>query len=157
MKSFSSLFSRVQTIVFAVLILVDQASKTYAFRAGWEMFLNLGISFGLLDSMPRWLFVALITVVFLLGLHLWRVHLPKAGWSATFFWSGAVSNMFDRLLFGGVRDWLPLPVFNNYNNLADWWIAVGVVLVVLHVVRTDLVRATRQASHQQKKRNQTKK
>jgi lipoprotein signal peptidase len=41
------------------------------------------------------------------------------------FLAGATSNLIDRFVFGGVRDWLSWPVFNFSNNLADIWITLG--------------------------------
>ncbi len=40
-----------------------------------------------------------------------------------------MSNIVDRLVLGGVRDFLPLPFVDMKNNLADWFI-VGSLLYI---------------------------
>lgn len=38
-----------------------------------------------------------------------------------------MSNLLDRLVYGGVRDWLTVPVLGLKNNLADWAIVGAIV------------------------------
>jgi len=44
---------------------------------------------------------------------------------------GALSNVFDRLMFGGVWDWLPMPFGLGLNNLADWSIVLGCLSILI--------------------------
>jgi lipoprotein signal peptidase len=47
---------------------------------------------------------------------------------------GIWANVFDRVLLGGVRDWLPIPFtelllgVSLYNNLADWFLFIGCLI-----------------------------
>lgn len=45
----------------------------------------------------------------------------------------SVSNIVDRIVFGGVRDIWYVPVLGIYNNLADW-IIVGVICFCLYYI-----------------------
>lgn len=49
------------------------------------------------------------------------------------FIGGAVSNIIDRIYFGGVRDWFPIPFVGLRNNLADWAIFLAVFLSVVQL------------------------
>jgi lipoprotein signal peptidase len=47
--------------------------------------------------------------------------------------------MLDRLINGGVRDWLVVPVLGLRNNLADWAIIIAIAwygIIELHHERT---------------------
>ena len=106
---------------------------------------NSGIAFGLLsESASKWVSIALITsavaIVILLG---WLLMVGRAGASMSqagfaLIAGGAAGNLIDRLLHGGVTDFLELragsfvwPAF----NLADSAITVGAILVALELLR----------------------
>lgn len=123
-------------------ILLDQVTKTWAssmggagsFGAAGQMILeqgnlNKGISFGLFSSFPSWL-VIMVSIGILALLHnaflsLWK----KYPYVAMLFFAGGLSNAIDRVVLGGVRDWLPIPFIGLYNNVADWYIAIAVILI----------------------------
>jgi signal peptidase II len=106
---------------------------------------NFGIAFGLFsESAPRWISLLLIgssaAVIILL------VWLLIAGWAGdawcqaglALIAGGAAGNLLDRLLHGGVTDFLELharsfvwPAF----NLADAAITLGAFLVILDLLR----------------------
>jgi len=46
-----------------------------------------------------------------------------------------VSNFFDRLLMGGVRDWLP--IWSLKNNLADWSIFGSLLLIIILTIKNE--------------------
>lgn len=48
-------------------------------------------------------------------------------------WIGAVANIFDRVYFGYVRDFIRF--WNGYVNLGDIWIMIGVCLVCWYSLR----------------------
>ncbi|MCI0340094.1 MAG: signal peptidase II [Planctomycetales bacterium] len=62
---------------------------------------------------------------------------PRAGMHAAFglVFGGALGNLWDRLWFGGVRDFLDVHWERDFTwptfNLADAWIVVGIALVLL--------------------------
>jgi signal peptidase II len=105
---------------------------------------NFGIAFGLLsESASRWISMLLIgssaTVIVLL---VWLLIAGRAGdtWcqaGLALIAGGAVGNLLDRLLHGGVTDFLELhagsfvwPAF----NLADTAITMGAFLVILDLL-----------------------
>lgn len=62
----------------------------------------------------------------------WAYHVLKSGRSALYVvlvFSGALGNLFDRIMFGGVRDWIPLFSFSMIN-IADVAIAIGIAGLV---------------------------
>jgi lipoprotein signal peptidase len=117
--------------VFLLLVVVDQLSKWWVGEVGRFMQLNQGVSFGLLAHDSGWLSGTVLLVVMIVLYQsfadFWHKH---STWSAVFF-AGAFSNILDRFFVGGVRDWLAIPLTSLYNNLADWYIAVALIVVVL--------------------------
>lgn len=65
----------------------------------------------------------------------WMSHPFIAG----LFFGGAVSNMLDRVIRGGVVDWLMIPFSRLRNNLADWAItlATASILIILFIKKTN--------------------
>jgi lipoprotein signal peptidase len=117
----------------AVAILIDQGSKSLASAT----VINSGISFGLGQSLginSNTLLTFFLPVVIIIIFCLFRTFWLKYPFVAGFFTGAAASNWIDRVVYGGVRDWLPVPFFHLQNNLADWIITVtlgGVLL--LHI------------------------
>jgi lipoprotein signal peptidase len=114
---------------FVFVIFLDQLTK---FVAGWQgrgVILNSGISLGLGSQVPPMLTTAVLALVWIFlawgGRQLWRNH-PVAG---ALILGGGFSNLIDRLLLGGVRDWLLLPLTGLTNNLADWALFVGLAIL----------------------------
>lgn len=110
-------------------IVIDQVTKFLA--AAWgTVGLNGGISFGLLAPLPSWFLTISLMVLF--GLVWWQTRDEWAAhpWAAGLFAGGAISNLIDRLLLGGVRDWLPIPWLAMHNNVADYAIVIGLGLLV---------------------------
>lgn len=128
---------RIQIILFFLLIVLDQASKFYFFKQG-NVQLNVGISFGLGESasQPFLLFFLTAFLFLLLILLIWQ----KAWhWWWILFFAGAASNLIDRLIFGGVRDILPIPGTNLNNNLADYLIISAALMPLVIKLRTKLL------------------
>lgn len=117
-------------LIMVGIILLDQFTKLLASVWGWAS-LNVGISFGWLSPLPPWL---LTLCLFALLVGVWGI--TKGEWAghpvaAGMFVGGAVSNLIDRILLGGVRDWLPIPMTTIHNNLADYAILVGLILLIV--------------------------
>jgi len=120
-------------ISFLVLV-SDQLSKLIAARAGMTI-LNTGVSFGFLSTFSAgWLTLALVFLVIATwwSYRLWWVKVPIA---AGLFLGGAFSNLFDRLIWGGVRDWIPIPGTTIINNSADYAIGIGLVWLAWSYIR----------------------
>lgn len=112
------------------IILLDQASKLLANKLGIVL-INRGISFGVLLNCYV---VALLTVLsFCLLIIFWYI---KKIWSIglILITSGGIGNLIDRLIYGGVEDFIKLP-FIPLFNLADIAICTGAVLAVVDFVK----------------------
>lgn len=124
--------------MFCGLVLLDQVSKAWASRQNTVVF-NPGISFGIFAELPSFILTGVILGLAVAAGWWWYKNWSDFHLATTLFWSGAVSNLFDRVIWGAVRDWLPLPLplqLASKNNLADWFITFGVVLLVYQLVRT---------------------
>jgi lipoprotein signal peptidase len=118
--------------VFWVLLFVDLASKQWATQQNL-VHLNTGWSFSLAADWTYAVVISGVVMVMLawFGRSWWRAYPRLAG----LFWAGVVANMIDRVFFGGVRDWLPIPGLGLYNNLADWYITAALLALVSYEVR----------------------
>lgn len=125
------------------LILVDQITKLWANQAGLVS-LNQGVAFGM--SLPPVLLV-MTTTLLLIGVgwgwwqwaksnrndHILAKNQLLQLFSYAMILAGGISNLIDRLIWTGVRDWLPIPLTSLHNNLADWLIVVGCLGLVWSV------------------------
>jgi lipoprotein signal peptidase len=121
-------------LVGSTTFLLDQLSKFIA-KFFVPMSINTGISFGLLSAdhplSSTLLLMALgVLVVFVIQKY-WHEHPIATG----LFLGGAISNITDRIRYGGVRDWMPLGIFSIRNNLADWAICIAAAMVVIALLR----------------------
>jgi len=140
------------------LILMDQVSKSVIREVlspvrvivlipGFLQFQyaeNSGMSFGLLQNFPEaWrtpFFFSITTIAVLIIAHLFRqapggsLRLPLA---LSFILSGALGNLTDRLRWGSVVDFIKMQVWppSRYYwptfNLADTFITIGIIMLVL--------------------------
>ncbi len=131
----------------AVVILLDWASKTWIlsvfanppYKIEITSFFNLvltfntGVSFSLLaDSNLRWLLICFSVAVCLgLGFWLWREPGPRLVASFGLIIGGALGNVYDRIIYGAVVDFLDFHVGQWHwpaFNLADSAITVGAAI-----------------------------
>ncbi|MBT3250076.1 MAG: hypothetical protein HN846_01095 [Candidatus Pacebacteria bacterium] len=116
--------------VFLISLVLDQISKLIA-AAYLETDLNSGISFGWLselssETMTVLLVFLAIAIAYLLKKE-WRRHPAIYG----LFWAGVISNLLDRIFFGGVIDWISLPYLEIKNNLADFYLFISLILLLI--------------------------
>ncbi|MDP2874047.1 MAG: signal peptidase II [bacterium] len=121
--------------LFLLILMADQFSKgliQYLFPK-W-LSVNTGMAWGLFTERNAWWlglsFLLLGILVFL------ALKMRKCLWMVVMIWGGGVSNFIDRLVYGGVRDWLRigwLPAF----NLADLAITLGVIFLGASFLRSD--------------------
>lgn len=90
-------------------------------------FKNFGISFGLMAN--NGLIIILLNLILLI--FLW-INLKK---ELILIWVGGMGNLIDRLRWGYVRDyWNIFDWF--YNNIFDWLIAIGLLLLIIKLWNT---------------------
>jgi lipoprotein signal peptidase len=115
---------------FLLILLVDQGSKWWARGAGLVS-VNRGVSFGVGEGVGR-VFFSLISFMVLVALfRLFQTIWKKYFWMFGFLSGAAISNVVDRWVWGGVQDFLPIPLTHLQNNLADWVIFLSLVAVLL--------------------------
>lgn len=109
------------------LIAADQLSKYLAIKFGYASY-NMGLSFGIGSGI--WIYLLLLVGLFLVIFLFKKFVLPV--WFKDLFLAGMVSNLIDRFAHGGkVVDWLPIPLIDYKNNLADWYLAGAVGFFIL--------------------------
>ena len=110
------------SLIFTILVSVDQLSKKFAILE----VCNRGIAFGLNIGNSLLFILVLLLVLFLAFRE--KNKLVFFGLSAIF--AGGFSNFLDRILLGCVRDFISIykmPIF----NIADVFITLGVLAIVL--------------------------
>lgn len=112
-----------------VIILFDQITKALAPRD--FLVRNYGLPFGF-DFGNLNTFILILSAVLLLGYFFKaRKHLEaKSSFAFILIFSGAISNLIDRIIYGYVRDYLNLGI--TTLNLADLFIFTGIGLLLFH-------------------------
>lgn len=106
------------------ILLLDLGTKELFFRPGSGRLTNELI--GVFEVNSEWM--SAITASVTGAFAWWAYHVLKSGRNAltvVLVLSGALGNLFDRILFGGVRDWIPLFSF-SIINIADIAIGIGI-------------------------------
>ena len=156
----------VYALIFFALLFVDQISKALAYAFDIENItiipnilsleklrnpatgdLNTGMAYGLGSDQPWALpvFIALTCVallIFLIALVKISKRKRFLRVSLVLIMVGAAGNLIDRIVLGGVRDFIhvsigDLSLFNYYCNVADVAITVGAVMFILALLFVD--------------------
>jgi len=105
----------------------------------FELHFNRGMSWGLFhsESTAQFVMVSLLTIAIIVPLAIYAFRQWQRGfsiWGEALALSGAISNVVDRVLYGGVVDFISFsyrgwswPVF----NIADACIVCGVFLIIV--------------------------
>lgn len=102
---------------------------------------NTGISYGLLggeSSFQKWLLI-IVSVSIVAFLLLWVKDSTSrlVNISISFITGGALGNILDRILYGGVIDFISLHAYGYYwyiFNIADVFIVFGVILFLIKIL-----------------------
>lgn len=142
---------RVQFLLYifmsGAILVIDRITKLMALHLpephkitsflSYELVLNRGISWGILHSTSSLTFILISSIIGLIivGIAAHAYLRLSAGhwiWAEALIISGAVGNMIDRLVYGGVVDFIHLsygswsfPVF----NIADVAVVTGVLML----------------------------
>jgi lipoprotein signal peptidase len=121
-------------IAFVGVVGIDQLTKCWARGVG-SVVINEGVSFGLGSRGEAWMF-SLVSVGVLVFLFFHLREIWRENWWVLGLLSGAaVSNVIDRWWWGGVLDFLSVPVISVRNNLADWVIFGCMVWVCMRLLQ----------------------
>jgi signal peptidase II len=111
----------------------------------WRASANPGIVWGLFQSVPGLFTVlAALAVPLIAGLY-WRTAAPGRLYTAALglILAGALGNLYDRLVFGHVRDFIDFHVIHYPTfNVADSFICAGVALLAWHILTEKPAPAT---------------
>jgi len=121
-------------LVWSTVFIVDQATKFLATFLGFQVSYNSGVSLSFLSQINSTILTISLIVLVLFLLSFFRTIWLKNQLGAGLFFGGAVANIFDRILFESVRDWLFIPATQIQNNIADIAIFLGVIILVYAVV-----------------------
>lgn len=119
-------------------IALDQLSKFIVSTIAPEsVILNRAVAFSF--PAPTWVVWGALVVLVGLAVYEWfqwsGAARPKRAWSLGLLIGGALSNLIDRLLFGGVRDFIDLRVWPVFN-LADVALTVGTIALIWYSLRS---------------------
>ncbi len=144
-------------ILSACMFFVDRITKYLALNyldsfniinrfLKFELILNRGISFGLFDSQSPIVFslVTLMVILITLYLGLYSINRFKDNnliFGETLILTGSVSNILDRILHGGVIDFVAVNISDfipgAFFNLSDVFISLGVLIVFVQFYKVD--------------------
>ena len=134
------------------IFLLDRFSKNYVIYLNKEIFgeniftskfLNIsliwneGIAFGFFSVSSQNLYNFLTLIIFIIILLVFYLLLKSTGfekYALIFIFSGALGNIYDRLIYQAVPDFLDLHVGNFHwfiFNVADIFITLGVIFMIL--------------------------
>lgn len=123
-------------IIITVCIIIEHGTRT-ALKDFIKFTYNTGAAFGILSGVPK---IALILsgisclIIFFVLAFMKLKPLRRFGLSVML--GGAVSNLIERIFFGCVIDWIPVPLpfflFSDLHfNLADVEISLGAFIAFL--------------------------
>lgn len=138
----------------SLIFFVDQMTKTWALRSCevecrinpvlfFETTLNRGISWGYFHSSNNlvFFFITILIVTITQMVYAYakgRINQGLHIWGETLVIAGSVSNIFDRLQYGGVVDFIVFH-YKEYAwphfNIADACIVIGVMIMFFHIMR----------------------
>jgi len=134
-KNFCSKFIPIG--VFFLVVLLDQMSKYWAQTMNLVV-VNSGISFSIFSNLNisnNLLIITLILLILMVMVFLLK-NFSKSTLLSTIFIAAAFSNLLDRIVFSGVRDWLIIPILGLKNNFADWLMFLSIIFLFIKKYKT---------------------
>jgi signal peptidase II len=135
---------------YFLINLYDLGSKGRVYITSFLDFilvLNPGISFGILSNgndIQRWT-LSFLSILVIFYLYYWSTKSPSRIIKISLFVmiGGALGNVFDRLIYGEVIDFISLHVFDYYwyvFNIADIAIVLGGLTILIDLTRDSFVK-----------------
>lgn len=137
-------------IISILLIALDQLSKLYALNVvkpqGTVTLIdnfyyltyveNRGAAFGMLQNQQVFFIAVTITIfaIFAFVLIKYKIEGKLFFAAVVLIFSGGVGNLIDRVFRGYVVDFLQFSFFSPVCNIADYFITVGAVLLIISVL-----------------------
>lgn len=98
---------------------------------------NVGAAFGSMAGMRIYLIVSSLIIMVVVIYYIFKKNIKNL-WLLTFLaliLGGGLSNLYDRVFYGFVTDYLKLTFFSPVCNLGDYCICCGVVAVLIFVIK----------------------
>lgn len=128
---FQKIFSKTNlfpSFVFFGVVVFDQVSKSLA-SIFFTIRVNTGIAFGIFSGTDSISVFILSTASLSLAIAIFyfanKTDARFSQIASVALLAAVFSNTIDRILFGGVRDYLPIPLTNVHNNLADYVVVLA--------------------------------
>ncbi|HDM08593.1 MAG TPA: signal peptidase II [Candidatus Omnitrophica bacterium] len=141
-------------LLFTSFFLLDRIVKSYliSYPLGSELMVvipgvfsiktvfNTGVAFGLLRGYPQLLTVINVILVLFIVVYTFKTENPRMKLWLTFILTGAVSNIVDRFIYGGILDYFDLSFWPTFN-LADTYITIGIIGIIFNagIKRTERI------------------
>jgi lipoprotein signal peptidase len=131
----------------AALFVADRLSRSLAFDRPPRQLIgsvlrsepttNVGVALGIPvpGNAMYVLLTALILVVGGLGWVAFQKQQRLTWWASLLVFTGATSNLLDRIHYGYVRDFLHLSFWPTTANLGDWMVTMGAILLLITSLR----------------------
>lgn len=159
------------SILIIAFILLDQLTKRLAihFLMGLthdiivipsvfqlSYYENNGASFGMLEGQMLFFMVVTLIALGIFGYLFLDSNFKNKkiySLSIALMIAGTVGNAIDRLLYGYVVDFMHFPFLNVfapafYNNMADMYLSIGIVLFFIELFVLDSIRKKKEKNHQ---------
>ncbi len=125
-------------IIIALLFFLDRTTKEFS---KYKTF-NTGISFSLLSDSVFFPIILAINVIFLIAIIFifFRINKkdrknPLLNLGFIFIISGALGNLYDRIFYNSVIDFINICDYLPTFNFADVFNLIGVLLIIIYLLR----------------------
>ena len=98
---------------------------------------NTGAAFGMLQSYTKILTIVSLVAIFLIIILKVMLNLEYVFYNISlgFILGGALGNLVDRYFIGEVTDWISFSFFGPIFNIADSFIVIGFILIIILILR----------------------
>lgn len=151
-------------IIILLLAIIDQGSKFLVIKyfsdftstsiVRIELVKNTGMAFGFNDGNTRNIVLSIIVLLIVLNFMKSQKELiDNKTYIALFvIIAGGLSNLIDRIFRQGIIDFIKIYTFPNFN-LADIYIVIGWILIVIFLVRFTYKKDTEKSTNEEKGEN----
>ena len=138
---------KILLIILSIILLIDQLSKIIILNTineikviipkllEIEVIKNIGIAFGLNDGNLKNIFITMIILIIIINFIIKQQNNidKKMTIALSLILGGGISNLIDRIIRGGVVDFIKVSTFQIFN-IADISIVIGWILLIICVV-----------------------
>ncbi|QQG38836.1 MAG: signal peptidase II [Candidatus Woesearchaeota archaeon] len=116
-------------IISLIIILLDQITKLY-----FQKSINTGAAFGLFKDYTTILIFISLFIIGIVFHYLQKSDNFTLNLGLSFILGGALSNLFDRIFFNGVRDFIDFLLIPSFN-IADSFNVIGALIIVVYLIK----------------------